>query len=606
MLSQFSGKDWARVNQKLIAKSIGEMSYEEILRPTPLIQTPAHEETGYELRLQSGVRYTFRAWLSLWDYLRVDPMSVVREGPGGQIENAEDAALFFSDTRHEHGMTEIVLANFLEEMHRTLYADLFVLERQKASSVEEFRQMPSDKLQSYLDGHPKILLNKGRMSWGAEDHQRFAPESAEAFRLFWIAADRDCLAEGWDPAWNEESLLVATMGQVEAERLCAARRAAGLDREQTRLLPLHPWQWENIIQLHFVGEIVKKKIVGLGYFGDRYIAQTSLRTLSNLDHPERFQIKLALSILNTSCVRGIARKAIPIAPGLSRWIADILARDEVFLESGTQVLKEACGLSYTHAAYARVEDAPYRFHEYLGAIWRESSESKHDGGERSLLTAALFQRDAAGEVLISCLIRHSGLSAEEWLRRYFEIVVVPLYHLQCRYGVGIVAHGQNTVLLLRDDQPAGLILKDLQGDFRILQEDIAELESLAPFIKDSLTRLPPHYLIHDLLTAHFVTVLRFLSAELWEAMRFSELSFYKILAEVIIAYQVRHPELEERFQSADLLSPKIARILLNKVRMRIGYADSAERPLPELGTELNNPLFIALMQEGQDDAGKHI
>jgi hypothetical protein len=55
-------------------------------------------------------------------------------------------------------------------------------------------------------------------------------------------------------------------------------------------------------------------------------------------------------------------------------------------------------------------------------------------------------------------------------------------------------------------------------------------------------------------------------------------------------YQAQNPELAERFALFDLFAPKIPRIAINKVRFAIGYGDSGERPLPDLGTPLDNPL----------------
>ena len=36
------------------------------------------------------------------------------------------------------------------------------------------------------------------------------------------------------------------------------------------------------------------------------------------------------------------------------------------------------------------------------------------------------------------------------------------------------------------------------------------------------------------------------------------------------------------------------RIAINKVRFAIGYGDAGERPVPALGTELDNPLYLGL------------
>lgn len=175
----------------------------------------------------------------------------------------------------------------------------------------------------------------------------------------------------------------------------------------------------------------------------------------------------------------------------------------------------------------------------------------------------------------------------------FRHVVIPIYHLMCRYGVGLVAHGQNVTLVLEDNIPTGCIIKDFHGDLRLVDQPYPELASLEQSIQDNLTRLPPHYLVHDLLTGHFVTVLRFVSPWL-ESEGISEALFYGYLADEIKTYQTSHSELEDRFKQFNLLSESIDKICLNRVRFKIGYGDSSERPLPELGKPIPNPLLIGL------------
>ena len=60
----------------------------------------------------------------------------------------------------------------------------------------------------------------------------------------------------------------------------------------------------------------------------------------------------------------------------------------------------------------------------------------------------------------------------------FKHVVVPIYHLMAKYGVGIVAHGQNVTLVLEDNFPAGCLIKDFHGDLRLIDQPFEELNSL--------------------------------------------------------------------------------------------------------------------------------
>jgi aerobactin synthase len=110
----------------------------------------------------------------------------------------------------------------------------------------------------------------------------------------------------------------------------------------------------------------------------------------------------------------------------------------------------------------------------------------------------------------------------------------------------------------------------------------------------NLTRIPANYLIHDLVTGHFVTVLRFVSPKL-ARIGISEPQFYAWLAEEIRSYQAANPELKQRFALFDLFKPEIEKICVNRVRFKIAYGDSDQRPLPEIGEPIANPLCSKLM-----------
>ncbi|WP_408097114.1 IucA/IucC family protein [Peredibacter sp. HCB2-198] len=566
-------KIWNSVNQDLVAKSIGELTFEEVLRPEL-------KGTHFEFTTQSGVVYRFEGWKTVWEYLRVKPATLLRNG-----EVVVSAAQFFSDIQLETGMNDITLGNFLEEMHNTLYSDTRLKERNKATTVKDLAHWNGEKIQTVLNGHPKILLNKGRVGWNAEDLEKYAPESHQPFKLFWIAVKKELLNINLATGISEEKILAESFGPAELSYFKEVLKVKGVHAGHT-ILPVHPWQWKRYIQIQFAAEIAAGSLIPVGEYGDDYCPQISIRTLSNVSRPEKMDIKLPLSILNTSCIRGLPAKHVEMGPSLSHNLEALCQSDETLKD--IQILKEAAGVTFVHPSYKKIEKAPYRYHEFLGAVYRESSMSKLANNEKAILTASLFHQDENGDSLIGEYIRASGLAAEIWLRSLFETVVVPLYHLQLKYGVGLVAHGQNIVLVLKDHRPHRMILKDFHGDMRLLTELPEAGQKYFSGIHKDITKLPPHYLIHDLVTGHFVTVLRFISAVMKESEDMEESLFYGVLSDVIELYKKSHQVKVD--QQIDLLQPQISRVLLNKVRFNIGYGDSDARPLPILGSPLNNPL----------------
>ncbi len=108
-------------------------------------------------------------------------------------------------------------------------------------------------------------------------------------------------------------------------------------------------------------------------------------------------------------------------------------------------------------------------------IWRENPARWLHQDETPILMATLMECDEQGQPLIGAYIARSGLSAEAWLSQMFRVVVVPLYHLLCRYGVALIAHGQNITLAMKDSIPQRVLLKDFQGDMRLVKDDFPEM-----------------------------------------------------------------------------------------------------------------------------------
>lgn len=182
------------------------------------------------------------------------------------------------------------------------------------------------------------------------------------------------------------------------------------------------------------------------------------------------------------------------------------------------------------------------------------------------------------------------MALRDWLAALFRASAVPLWLLMCRYGVGLIAHGQNITVILDRNRPVGIAIKDFQGDLDLVDRDFPEMMGLPEATRDILPRKPPPVIIHDIQTAHFVTTLRFLSARLAAAGAMPEPEFHALLRDALVECRAAHPDLESRFTAFDLFARKMPRVCINRVRFRIGYEDSAERPLPARGTNLKNPL----------------
>ena len=577
---------WRDLNRALIAKTIAELAFEEALAPEPTNR----EATQWLLRLDAGIAYRFQAERRIWGNLAIDPASLFRLD-GNLASPAGDAAGFLVDAGPVLGIEPATLCTYIAEVLSTLAADARIAAIGRAMTGPALLALSDRILQAYLDGHPKAPASKGRIGWGLADFEAYAPEFRPEIRLFWLAADRAACRLGLEPGLGETDLLADALDGPERTRLEEACRARGVDSGRFLLLPVHPWQWRNRIVLHFAGEIAAGRLVPLGTFGRPYLPQQSLRTLARAEPGGGLDVKLALTILNTSAWRGVPGKYMGIGPAFSAWLAGKAAGDPAL--AGTVILRERAGAFYPHPVYERIADAPYQYREMLGVIWRESVESRLEPGTGAMMMGALLKADAAGRPLVGTLIASSGLPAEAWLERLFDHVAVPLYHFLCRYGVGFIAHGQNVTVILRAGVPCGVALKDFQGDADLVDQDFPEAGDLPAGVRETLLRRPPAHLLQHLQTGHFASLLRFVSDALLRGQGVPEIVFYSALARSLRRYQARHPELGDRFRLFELFAPTVPRVCINRVRLALGYGDSSARPVPRLGSDLINPLHRA-------------
>lgn len=582
---------WKKCNEILVAKIIGECSYEECLSPKNL----GHGR--YSLSLASGVRYDFEASISIWGWLIVNPSSIslsYQDSSTTSEVNSDhlSAAQFCIHAQSELKLSDIILANLIEEIQNTLFSDTQRQQRIEGFSAADMIALQSWHLQSLIEGHPKAIANKGRMGWGVPELAQYAPESGKTFGLEVILVQSNLCSSGFIEGYHPWDIVIPLCDGTTQERLNALINTRKINKNKWLPMPVHPWQWQHFIQIQYQQLIAEQKIIYLGRLQDEYAPQQSIRTLTNANDSAQLDTKLPLTILNTSCYRGIPGGHIATGAKLSTWLSNVIASDSTLNTAGLTVQKEVCGIHCNHPLQAGIDAAPYRYKEMLAVVWRESLEQFLAPNQSGILMSTLFQTDANGRALIVEFIDQSDLTSKEWLSQLFDVVVIPLYHLMAKYGIGLVAHGQNISLVLENNAPLYATIKDFHGDLRRVNLDFPELNSLPVDVNECLTKLPPEYLIHDLVTGHFVTTLRFISPLIEQQCNVSEIEFYQLLALRLTHYQEQHPNLVPRFELFPMFESDILKVCINRVRFRIGYEDHAERPVPELGTPIRNPLTL--------------
>ncbi|WP_106982220.1 MULTISPECIES: IucA/IucC family protein, partial [Streptomyces] len=556
---------------------------------TPSAPRPPHARTtdgsrAYRLRLTDDVTYRFRAWRGAYGHWRVDPDSITPTGdPLHFLFHAHDTVL---------GLSGDTTGHLIRELTATLAADTRL--DATALSAAQLADLDYAALEGHQTGHPWLVANKGRLGFSAADAALWSPEARTPQRLPWIAAHRRLAVYRGVPA-------LATPDRLYADELTPEIRAAfagtlsaqGLDPVDYLYLPVHPWQWDETIAPLFAPQLADKSIVPLTTDNDLRLPQQSIRTFLNTSRPRARTVKLPLSVLNTLVWRGLPTERTIAAPAVTAWVQGLRDADP-YLRDETRVilLGETASVTVEHPLYDRLPGVPYQYKELLGCIWREPVSRHLDPGERARTLAALLQTDPHGRALTAELVRRSGLAPRVWLRHLFAALLPPLLHFLYQYGTVFSPHGENAIVVFdQHDIPTRLAVKDFVDDVNTSAEALPEHATMPADVRAVLLTEPPDFLTQFIHSGLFVGVFRYLAPLCEQQLAVPEAEFWSLVRAEILRHQGRFPHLKKRHETFDLLTPRIARLCLNRNRLHLdGYRDRAQRPHAAVHGTVPNPL----------------
>lgn len=304
-------------------------------------------------------------------------------------------------------------------------------------------------LEGALDeGHAYHPCFKARTGFSDVDHDSFGPESGSRFQLAWLAVARGEVRQnlpcGDREFWQQE-LDAETWALIDGWR--AGR---GIAWDSHALLPMHPWQWRKIGPTALAPWLADGTAVFLGFAGPDYVASQSIRTLINADRPHAANIKLPLSMVNSSSLRTLEPHSVCTAPVVSQWLREIVGNDPLFADTyPLTILDEYAGI-------IAGRDGPLA--GQVAAIWRRSTLADLVPGEAAVPFNALMVTERDGRPFIDDWIARHGLDA--WLDQLLRVAVLPVWHLLVGHGIATESHGQNMVLVHRDGWPVRLVLRD--------------------------------------------------------------------------------------------------------------------------------------------------
>ncbi|MYW96615.1 IucA/IucC family protein [Amycolatopsis rubida] len=565
---------WRAAGSLVTHKMLGELSYEAMLVPEPGEPTRAGHR-GWQLDLPDGVSYRFEARRGAFESWTVRPGSAIRIA-GGVEAPADDPRALVVDARERLGLTGLRLADVLAELTSTVANEATRLRR--APTAAALSTTDYNLADGHLTGHPRLVLNKGRVGFSARDRARYAPESGADIRLRWYAVHRDLAQFRSVAGLDAETLLRDELDDQTRAEFTARTAQLGAPADYV-WVPVHPWQADEIIGTLYAAELATGRMAELGESRDVYRPHQTVRTLANRSRPDRHDVKTAVSVRNTLVYRGLNSAATLAGPSVTEWLRGIDAADPLL--SGKyrfELLGEVASVSIRHPLFGSLEELPYRFHETLGALWREPLVARLAEGEQAISFAALPYRDAAGETVLTRLITQSGGGAEAWLSRLFDLLLTPLLHWLLQYGVGFCPHGQNLVLVVdADGRPLRIAIKDFAQGVDLLDEELPCYADLPPDAAADMLRWPAHLLAQSLFSSVFSGQLRFWAELLLDDLGLARGGFWALVREVVGRYRDENSEVAERFDACRLFAPDVERVTLNREHLAGQGFDKVER-----------------------------
>ncbi len=326
------------------------------------------------------------------------------------------------------------------------------------------RQLNFAQLESAItEGHLYHPSFKARTGFTLQDHIQYGPEAAKTFQLQWLAIQSQHVDHAYPSAtidfWNEE------LGEEQFHILTKRLESLGKNWLAYSLVPIHPWQVDAIQDLGLANSIACGDIIVLGEAGDFYQATQSLRTLVNISHPEKANVKIPLNLVSTSSHRNLQDHFVCTAPTISTWLQEVVAKDEYLQREGKLLLlSEYAGLLYKPKDEVKAKEMD----GLIGAIFRESVVDKLQPGEEAIPFTALMVVESDNRPFIADWLDRYGVDA--WVNCLLDVMLVPIWHMLVHNGIAFEAHCQNLILTHKDGWPHRIVLREFHEDMEYVED----------------------------------------------------------------------------------------------------------------------------------------
>ncbi|MFD1175987.1 IucA/IucC family protein [Paenibacillus puldeungensis] len=364
--------------------------------------------------------------------------------------------------------------------------------------------------QALIYGHPFHPFPKNSLGFSEMDVRMYSPELRTSFQLKYFAVRRDMYQEEW--VSDEKKVLLQESLNVQL------RDRLGDRSSEYALLPVHPWQYNHVLELAAVQEYVREgKLIPLGSLGPLAYPTTSVRTVFL---PEmNCNIKLPLNMQITNMVRNNSDIQMRRTLDASRYL---LQQDGFGPESPTRIAYE------TGFTTCRFEE------EELTRLFTIAYRPIEYDTNCTFVLASLVEAPVPGKPsrLIS-MLKADITHIERWFERYLDLSLLPIVRIAWEKGIHFEAHLQNTLLSIREGMPTAFIIRDLEGVSVEIEKKSGELSSSSPLFypREEAWARTSYYFIVNHLGSLIHTIAR--------DVRVMEEHFWRIVHEVLMQEYLR-------------------------------------------------------------------
>ena len=558
-----------RVEQRVIKQLLQALIYEEVIDAeykddtfTISAKDRHHQQVKYILK---GKKY------QSFGLLRMDDQDVIREDHEGNISSAQLNLVIGEIIRPIQQADQ--LENFITELKRTFIHDV-----QSQPCKSEYKlpvvQYNYDVLESYLmDGHPYHPSYKSRVGFSLTDNLKYGVEFSQPIHLVWLAIHKSILSTNQSKNLDE-SFFTEQLTEQDLLSFNTVMSEKSVNVDDYVWVPVHPWQWENTLIHTFFEELNYQQIIFLGRGEYAYIPQQSLRTLTNLHHPEKPYIKLSMSITNTSSSRILAAHTAMNGPLITDWLKRLASKSEIAKSLNFKILGEV----YASAVDFTKIDPSHAKQTYgtIGSLWRESVHQYLENGEDAIPLNGIGHIQNDRQPLVQYWINQYG--NEAWVEQLLSVVIQPILFLLFAEGIGSESHGQNIILVHKDGWPTRIILKDFHDGVRFSAQHLTHPEEFpvlnalpaehAKANRMSFIETDDLNAVRDFSCAClFFVALSDIAISFQKAKIIDEDAFWKKAAQVIHDFQNKYPEHQERYEKFDVFAPQFCIESLTKRRL---------------------------------------